>query len=175
MRSITRILALGVLALVSGASWAMAAGEGGCGAFEWPLDKELGWMADANPKAASSGEKLDAPPESAIAFKLTPLASVVFPLPPGGKPKGDPKEMFGGVLTFDGVPKPGVYQVTLSSVGWVDVVQNGAALPATGHTGMKDCAAIRKSVRFEIGSGPFSVQLSGIPQDTIKIAVRAAE
>ena len=61
--------------------------------------------------------------------------------------------------------KPGVYQVTLSSVGWVDVVQNGAALPVTGHTGMKDCAAIRKSVRFEIGSGPFSVQLSGIPQD----------
>jgi hypothetical protein len=40
---------------------------------------------------------------------------------------------------------------------------------------MKDCAAIRKSVRFEVGSGPFSLQLSGIPQDTIKIAIRAAE
>jgi hypothetical protein len=175
MRSITRILAAGLLALVSGTSWAIAAGEGGCGAFEWPLDKELGWMADQNAKAASSGDKLAEPPASAIALKLAPLASVTFAVAPGGKPKGDAKEAFGGIVTFDGVPKPGTYQVTLSSVGWIDVVQNGAALPAAGHTGMKDCAAIRKSVRFEIGSGPFSLQLSGIPRDTIKIAVRAAE
>jgi hypothetical protein len=175
MQKLLRTFVLGLAALVAQASWAMAAGEGGCSAFEWPLDKELGWMADANAKDASSGEKLDAPPESAITFKLKPQASVVFPLPPGGKPKGDPKEMFGGVLTFDGVPKPGVYQVTLSSVGWIDVVQNGAALSTAGHTGMKDCTAIRKSVRFQIGEGPFALQLSGIPQDTIRIAVRAAQ
>ena len=174
MESMLRSLALGLVALIAQASWAMAAGEGGCSAFEWPLDKELGWMADANAKDASSGGKLDIPPESAIMLKLKPQASVVFPLPPGGKPKGDPKEMFGGVLTFDGVPKPGIYQGTLSSVGWVDVVQGGAVLPAAGHTGIKDCAAIRKSVRFEIGSGPFALQFSGVPQDSIKIAVRAA-
>jgi hypothetical protein len=175
MRNITRTFVVGVLALISGASWAMAAGEGGCGAFEWPLDTELGWMADANAKAASSGDKLAEPPASAIALKLAPLASVTFAVAPGGKPKGDAKETFGGIVTFDGVAKPGVYQVTLSSVGWIDVVQSGAALPANGHTSMKDCAAIRKSVRFEIGPGPFSLQLSGIPQATIKIAVRAAE
>jgi hypothetical protein len=175
MHKTYRTLVVGLFALIAGTSSAMAAGEGGCGAFEWPLDKELGWMADANAKDASSGGKLEAPPENAIVLKLAPQASVVFPLPPGGKPKGDPKEMFGGVLTFDGVPKPGIYQVTLSSVGWVDLVQNGAALSTTGHTGMKDCAAIRKSVRFKIGEGPFALQLSGIPQGTIKIAVRAAE
>jgi hypothetical protein len=173
MRSITRILAAGLLALVSGTSWALAAGEGGCGAFEWPLDKELGWMADA--KASVSGDKLAAPPEGAIALKLAPEADVTFAVAPGGKPKADAKEAFGGVITFDGVPKPGIYQVTLSSVGWIDVVQNGASVATKGHTSMKDCAAIRKSVRFEIGSGPFVLQLSSVPRDTIKIAIRAAE
>jgi hypothetical protein len=100
---------------------------------------------------------------------------VTFAVAPGGKPNADAKEAFGGVVNFDGVPKPHVYQVTLSNRGWIDVVQNGRTLRVTGHTGVKDCAAIRKSVRFEIGPGPFSLQLSGIPQATIKIAVRAAE
>jgi hypothetical protein len=174
MNRTARYLVIGLLALIAGPACALAAGEGGCGAFEWPLDKELGWMADNNAKAAASGEKLDAPPESAIVFKLKPQASVTYPIAPSGKSKADSKEEFGGVLTFDGVAKPGVYQVTLSSRGWIDVVQGGAALSTVGHTGMKDCEAIRKSVRFEIGSGPFAVQLSGVPQDTIKIAVRAA-
>lgn len=175
MLKVTFRLGLIAAALAASALTATAAEEGGCGAFQWPLDKELGWMADANAKAASSGDKLDAPPASAIAFTLKPQASVVYPIPPTRKPKGDAKDTFGGVLTFDGAPKPGVYQITLSSPGWIDVVQGGATLSTAGHTSIKDCAAIRKSVRFEIGSGPFSVQLSNLPQGTVKIAVRAAE
>jgi hypothetical protein len=173
MQSVFRTLATGLFALVVGTSWAIAAGEGGCGASEWPLDKELAWMADA--KASASGDKFARPPEGAIALKLAPQAGVTFAVAPGGKPKADAKEAFGGVITFDGVPKAGIYQVTLSSVGWIDVVQNGAAVATKGHTSMKDCAAIRKSVRFQIGSGPFVLQISSVPRETIKIAIRAAE
>ena len=36
-------------------------------------------------------------------------------------------------------------------------------------------AAQARGVRFEIGAGPFSVQLSGVPKDRIKIAIRRAE
>ena len=137
--------------------------------------------AELTPAQQTALRRLDAPTPpvqgkdaSDPVLKLKPQASVTYPIAPSGKSKADAKEEFGGVLTFDGVAKPGVYQVTLSSRGWIDVVQGGAALSTVGHTGMKDCDAIRKSVRFEIGSGPFAVQLSGVPQDTIKIAVRAA-
>ncbi len=62
--------------------------------------KKPGWMADQNPKAASSGDKLGEPPASAIALKLAPLASVVFAASRlGGKPKGDAKEVLAASLT----------------------------------------------------------------------------
>jgi hypothetical protein len=64
--------------------------------------------------------------------------------------------------------------VTLSVHAWIDVVQNGAPLEAIGHTGSEGCEAMRKSVRFEIGSGPFSIQLNGIPADTLKFTIRPA-
>ncbi len=89
------------------------------------------------------------------------------------KPKND--NSFGGVLTFASPSKPGVYQVTLSSEAWIDVIQNGKSLKSTAHSGKHDCPGVRKSVRFELQAAPVTVQLSDVPSDTIKIAILPAE
>ena len=57
--------------------------------------------------------------------------------------------------------------MTLSSEGWIDVVQNGAAIRSDAHTGAKGCPDVRKSVRFPVGSFPIVLQLSGVPVDLI--------
>ena len=81
---------------------------------------------------------------------------------------------FGGIVSFDKLPEAGHYQITLSGHGWIDVVQNGKPLEATAHTGAIECEWIRKSVRFEIGAGPFSVQVNGLDKDTVRFTLTPA-
>ncbi len=153
---------------------ATAAGTG-CDAFLWPLTTELAWMKAADSETAASGATLPKPPaDKAVALTLLPAAQVSFPVKPTSTPKAEDANSFGGVLTFEAPPAPGHYQVTISTHAWIDVIQNGAPLEATSHTGAKDCDGMRKSVRFEIGAGSFSLQISGAPKDTIKIAIRPA-
>ena len=70
--------------------------------------------------------------------------------------------------------KPGLYQISVSHNGWIDVAQNGAIVHSKAFTGARECAALHKSVRFEIGSGPVTVEISGAPAQTVKLAIRAA-
>ena len=57
----------------------------------------------------------------------------------------------------------------------IDLVQNGASLEATDHSGVKDCPGLRKSVRFSVGAAPVALQISGAPADNIKVAVRRVD
>ena len=172
-RFLRTLVCTGVLVLPLRA--ATAAETGGCESFAWPLSTEIAWMNASESETILSGAKLAAPPNNAISMTLLPVAKVSFQVAPTGKPKGDTAEAFGGIAFFDGASGAGLYQVSLSGPGWIDVVQNGAALSPKAHSGKSDCVAVRKSVRFEIGAGPFSVQLSGVPKDRIKIAIRRAE
>lgn len=72
-------------------------------------------------------------------------------------------------------PMRPVYQVALSGEGWIDLVQNGAALDSADHSGAKTCPGLRKSVRFNVGAAPVALQVSGAPTDSIKVAIRAVE
>ena len=152
-----------------------AAGTGGCDSFAWPLKTELEWMKAADSEAAQSGGKLAAPPAKAIALTLQPADAVKFEVAPTGNGKAESGKAFGGIITFDGVAEPGLYQVSLSGPGWIDVVQGGKALETEAHTGKSDCEGLRKSVRFKIGAGPFAVQLNGVPEAAVKLAVRRAD
>jgi hypothetical protein len=152
-----------------------AAETGGCDSFAWPIATELQWMKASDSEAVTSGAKLAAPPAKAIALKLMPMTDVSFPVAPTSRKKANPAETFGGVVTFDGPAEPGLYQVTTETAGWVDVVQDGKALRSSAHTGKMDCDGVRKSVRFEIGPGPFSIELSGFAKNTAKFAIRRAE
>lgn len=159
-------------------AWPAAAGAadtGGCDSFAWPLAKELAWLKHDDPIAVASGGEIASPPDRAIALALKPAGEAQLPVVPSGKPKAKPDTAYGGWVTFAGPTKPGIHQVTLATGGWVDVVQKGTALEATAHTGKTDCDGMRKSVRFDIGAGPFSVQFSGVPQDTIRFTLSRPE
>lgn len=171
-----RVIGLMLIALCLPAGTELqAASTGGCESFDFPLATELQWMRADNSEAATSGEKLAAPPAKAIVLKLQPAANVKFPTPLSRPPKGKAEETFGGTLEFEGVPAAGLYQVSLSGPGWVDVVQAGAPLATVAHTGKSDCDGLRKSVRFDLKPGPFSIQLIDAPAATIKITVRKAD
>ena len=161
------------LALLSMES-AHAAGSG-CDAFKWPLDKERAAFADAGLESVASGTARGALKAQAFILKLVPEATVDYALPPGGKPKQQGAESFGGIVAFDPPSVAGTYQVTLAGEGWIDLVQGGSHLEATAHTGAKECPGLRKSVRFTVGPAQTVLQLSGVPAGTIKVAIRPAQ
>jgi hypothetical protein len=163
-----------IAALVLSAAGAHAAGKG-CDAFKWPLDKERAAFADAGLESVASGAARGAFKEQAFTLKLVPEATVAYALAPAGKPKQQGAESFGGTVTFDPPGEAGTFQVTLADEGWIDLVQNGKHADSTDHTGAKECPGLRKSVRFTVGAAPTVLQLSGVPADTIKVAIRPAE
>lgn len=156
-------------------SQAFADETGGCKSFAWSIATEQKWLKAADSEALKSGAKLPSPPEKAMALALEPMSAVSFPVPPTGrlKPEG---VVYGGVVNFDSPSSaPGSYQVTLGTSGWVDVIQDGKALKSTAHSGKSDCDGVRKSVRFNLDPGPFTVEFSNIKKDAIKFAIRQAD
>lgn len=152
---------------------AHAAEQSNCTGFAWQLDTELAWMASGESVALQSGEELSAPPAKAIVLALKPAKSVTMPVAPGVKSQAIGSDSFSGWLTLSGM-KPGLYQISVSHNGWIDVAQNGAIVHSKAFTGARECAALHKSVRFEIGSGPVTVEISGAPAQTVKLAIREA-
>lgn len=143
-----------------------------CGAFDWPLRQEQAWfLAPGLPKIASGGSlPVDAPGAS---LDLEPFAEAHLPNPPTRAPKPD---TFAGVLRVSAPIKPGQYQITLSDEGWIDVVQEGGGpRNPTAHTGKRGCPGLRKSLRYQLGSKPFSVTISNVGSAAIKIAVAPVE
>lgn len=165
-------LAFAFLALSSGA---FAAETGGCNSFAWSIATELKWMKSAESQPVAAGAKLPAPPEKAMVLALEPMSAVTFPVAPTGKRKPE-GVAYGGIVHFDSPSSaPGSYQVTMETAGWVDVIQDGKALKPTAHSGKSDCDGVRKSVRFNLDPGPFTVEFSNAKNDSIKFAIRQAD
>jgi hypothetical protein len=154
---------------------AYAAESGGCESFAWPITTELQWLNAAESEPVASGSTLKEPPAKAISLSLLPMDKVTFPVAPTSRRTNGNGERYGGVVTFDSAGDPGIYQVSLPMAGWIDVVQDGKALKSAAHTGKKDCDGVRKSVRFDIGPGPVTIEISGIPKDTVKFVIRRGE
>lgn len=165
------------LALIFFACFAVpgnAASTGGCESFAWPLTTELLWMKNADAKLVVTDTKVVSPPQGALAVAMTPMSDVRLDVPASGKSKLAPEKELGAVIQFERVEVPGIYQVTLSHAAWIDVVQNGKTLAAVEHTGKTDCDGIRKSVRFDIGAGPFAIQITGASEPALKMILRKA-
>lgn len=169
-----RITALTIVAMAAAPLPALAASTGGCESFDFPVATDLQWMKSADAEAVASDAKLTAPLARAMSVALKPVAEVVYTLTPEGKAKPG-ETSFGAVVAFAGVPTPGLYQVSLSAKGWIDVIQNGTALKAVAHSGKSDCEGLRKSVRFELKDGPVTLQVSGVPVPAIKVTIRKAD
>lgn len=163
------------VAALAAATPGYAASAGGCDSFEWPLKVERELLTAADVDATESGANKTEPPSKAVDLRLAPSSAANLPVTPSGKPKSATGETYGGFVVFAGAAQPGLYQVTLSAPSWIDVVQNGATLAAVAHTGKSDCEGVRKSVRFDIGAGPFTVMVSGATAPAIRFTVTPAK
>lgn len=151
-----------------------AAGTGGCESFEFPLVAELEWMRRETATPVAAGATLRAPPAEAMTVTLLPMADVTFPVPPEGR-KGEDATLHGAVIQFESIAAPGLYQIALSHKGWIDAVQDGVTVKSTAHTGKSDCEGLRKAIRFELKSGPLTVQLSSVHAPQIRLTVRKVD
>jgi hypothetical protein len=95
----------------------------------------------------------------ALRVGLEPTSSLHYVVAPERTPKAE--NPFGGVVTIQAPTRPGIHQVNLGEEAWMDVVQDGRAVPSTPFTRKMGCKAVRKSVRYEISPGPAIIQISG--------------
>lgn len=163
-----RIIALAALAAVlPGTSPASAQEPVGCDKFKWDVTRERAALAQAGIPKLASGSAMTGSLPQAVMLELTSPADAKLPSPPERNPKPD---TFAGFTTVT-IPANGVYAVALSAAAWIDVMQNGSYLKSQTSSGVSGCDGIRKVVKFRITAGSTTIQVSGVTEPTIKIAV----
>jgi len=143
----------------------------GCDKFKWPLDKERATLTGTDLPKVASGDRVTWRFPWATTVALVPFADAKLPTAPERAPKSPTS--FAGYVQVPAPPRAGTYKITLSSEGWIDVVQDGHAVKATAFSGATGCEGVRKSVKFNLAAQPLTLELSGVPADSIKIAVSA--
>ncbi len=167
----TRIGTVLLLALGVPAS-AQAPAPAACTGFAWPLLREQAWFSASSLPRLESGATLSATMPGAL-LALKPTDAADLPFPPSRSPAPG---TYAGVLRLEAPMMPGAYQVTLSDRAWIDVSQDGKTTrPSGAHTQQPGCPDIAKSVRFQLGTAPVTVVVSGAKAEALKIAVAPAE
>jgi hypothetical protein len=162
-----------VALLLLGAAHAWAAEEpSGCDKFKWPIDRERAALTAPDRAKLASGAELATLPSTGITLALTAPGDAKLPTPPERALKED---TFAGFTSVKTAPKAGVYTISLSAGGWVDVVQDGHFLKPKGFSGATDCDGIRKTMKYELSASPFVLQISGIKEDSVSIAILPAQ
>jgi hypothetical protein len=162
----TAFIALAVCGLTGSA---LAQEPAGCDKFKWPLDKERAMLTATDVPTVPSGASLTHALPVAVAVALVPFADAKFPLAPEREPKSPTS--FAGFVTLPAPSPNGVYKISLSSEAWIDAVQDGHLVKSAAFSGATGCEGIRKSVKFDLAAEPFTVQFSGVPAASIRIAV----
>lgn len=163
---IERLCVVFILAALAG-SPALAEEPHGCSGFKWPVQNQQAAMGPPDVTTIASGTQRNAAP---AAFRLM-LKATSLPQPPERRPK-DPASLAGFVTIM--AATAGTYQVTLDTAAWIDLIQNGAYLKPQAFSGALDCAGVRKLVRFQVESGPLTLQVSGASSDQIRLIVAPA-
>jgi hypothetical protein len=163
------LLALALL----GTAPAWAAEEpSGCDKFKWNIDHERAALTAPDRVKLASGAELAGLPATGLTLGLSTPAEAKLPTPPERAPK---EGTFAGFATFKNPPKAGLYTISLSAGGWVDVVQDGHALKPKGFSGATGCDGIRKTMKYQIGASPFVLQISGIKENSVSVAILPSE
>ena len=155
------------VALIAAPGLAQGQEGSGCGGFRWPLDRERAALVRADKPLLPNGGALGY--DVATTLRLQPLSGAGLPKAPERAPKSP--SAFAGHFTLAAPAKAGAYRVTISSEGWVDVLDGGAYLHPIAFTGAKDCEGARKSVKFDLPDRPLALQFSGVPKDQISVIV----
>ena len=167
-----RISLLVALALL-GAAPAWAAEEpSGCDKFKWGIERERAALTAPDRIPLASGAELAALPAQTVVLALRSPTEARLPMPPERAPKDG---TFAGFASIKTAPKAGLYSISLSTGGWVDVVQDGHFLKPKAFSGATDCDGIRKTMKYELAASPFVVQVSGTKEDSVSIAVLPTE
>ena len=141
----------------------------GCDKFKWPLDKERATLNGTDLPKIVSGDRVTFPIPFGTIVALVPIADAKLPTPPERAPKSP--DTFAGYFEAPAPKQSGSFKITLSAEGWIDVTQSGNTLKSTAFSGAQGCEGIRKSVKFDLAAAPFTVELSGIKADSIKLAI----
>ena len=141
----------------------------GCDKFKWPLDKERATLTGSDLPKLASGSRVQWPLPFATTVTLLPYGEVKFPVAPERTPKSN--NTFAGFIGASAPAQSGTYKITLSSEGWIDVVQGGERLKSVAATGATGCDGVRKSVKFELAKTPFTVQFSDIQAGSIGVVI----
>ena len=167
-----RTTVLIVLALL-GTVPAWAAEEpSGCDKFKWNIDHERTALTAPDRMKLASGANLTSLPSTGVTLALQAPAEAKLPTPPERAPKDG---TFAGFATFKTAPKAGLYTVSLSAGGWVDLVQDGHALKPKAFSAATDCDGIRKTMKYEISASPFVLQISGTKENSVSVAILPSE
>jgi hypothetical protein len=156
-----------------GTSPAYAAEEpSSCDKFKWPIERERAVLTAPDRVKLASGGELTALPSTGVTLALVAPSEAKLLSPPERAPK---EGTFAGFASVKAVPKAGLYTVSLSSGGWLDVVQDGHFLKPKAFSGATDCNGIRKTMKFELSASPFVIQISGTKENAISIAILPTE
>ncbi len=174
-RSVSSATALAIFAIAAGVTPGFSAAKDNpaCEQFAWSIQREFELLRDPYLEMDFSGATLGSVPDKGLVIELQPHATVDYVLAPGGEPKSD--DSFAGLLFIKDVPQAGTYQVTLSEDAWIDLIQDGKALPLAAETIDSNCSEARKSMRFRLERGPVTVQVSGATSTLIKLVILPVE
>ncbi|MEA2913478.1 MAG: hypothetical protein QOJ15_5559 [Bradyrhizobium sp.] len=164
-------LLIAFVLLSAAPAWA-AEEPSGCDKFKWPIERERAALTASDRLKLASGGELAAVPSTGMTLTLRPPGEAKLPSPPERAPK---EGTFAGFASFKNAPKAGLYTISLSAGGWVDVVQDGHFLKPRGFSGATDCEGIRKTMKYEISQNPFVLQVSGTKEDSTSIAILPSE
>jgi hypothetical protein len=155
------------VALIAVPGLAQAQEGSGCNGFKWPLDQERAALVRPDKASLPNGGALAY--DVAMTLALLPLSAAGLPKAPERAPKSP--TAFAGHFTLAAPAKAGAYRITISSEGWVDVLDGGAYLHPIAFTGAMGCDGARKSVKFDLPARPLAIQFSGVPRDQISVIV----
>jgi hypothetical protein len=167
-----RALICVVLVLLATTPARSAEEPSGCDKFKWNIDHERAALSAPDRAKLASGAEMTSLTSSGVILALSAPAEAKLPTPPERAPK---EGTFAGFVSFKAPSKPGIYTISLSAGGWVDLVQDGHALKPKAFSGATDCDGIRKTMKYEISASPFVLQVSGVRENSVSIAILPSE
>jgi hypothetical protein len=148
--------------ILAGALVAAAPAFADCDHFKWSVAKEREAFASPQPLASISDSA-----KVGQGYALTLSQGLDLP----NKPERDPKPgKFEAVIRLNTIDA-GLYQVTLSQDAWVGVAQGDKVVKSSDFSGQHDCPTVRKSVRFQLGAGPATVEIVNADASALNFAV----
>jgi hypothetical protein len=159
---------IAVLALLVAVPARAADEPSGCDKFKWSIERERGALTAPDRAKLTSGDELPTLPASGVTLALVAPTDARLPAPPERAPK---EGTFAGFLRVKTLPNGGLYTISLSAGGWVDVMQHGSLLKPRAFSGATDCDGIRKTMKYELSASPFELQVSGTRESSISIAI----